>query len=146
MMKKKQKHNSAHCFAECRMMLGVHIFIYWQRMFVTWFSANTLTCEACRRAEATCRSQILTAQAVEEDIGTAAAAQCGISEWGSASLHHSEAHVQRVTAKQGTKLDVPISSLIVGNVEVPWISPRHWVERLVRKGMWPRLAGAPTND
>lgn len=146
MMKKKQKHNSAHCFAECRMMLGVHIFIYWQRMFVTWFSANTLTCEACRRAEATCRSQILTAQAVEEDIGKAAAAQCGISEWGSASLHHSEAHVQRVTAKQGTKLDVPISSLIVGNVEVPWISPRHWVERLVRKGMWPRLAGAPTND
>eukprot|EP00438_Fugacium_kawagutii_P026041 Skav215413 [mRNA] locus=scaffold356:294693:296865:+ [translate_table: standard] len=108
----------------------------------------------CLRAEtllemiskATCRSQILTAQAVEEDIGTAAAAQCGISVWGKGSLHHSEEHVQRVTAKQGTKLDVPISSLIIENVEVPWISARDWVEWLVKKGLWPRLAGARAND
>lgn len=98
------------------------------------------------RPEATSKSQILTAQAVAEDVGRVVAAQSGIDLWADCGLTHSERDVQRVVAKQGTKLDIPISRLQLGNQEIPWLNPRDWMEWLVRKGLWPTFGGAEPNQ
>eukprot|EP00438_Fugacium_kawagutii_P017658 Skav201275 [mRNA] locus=scaffold2058:149895:151631:+ [translate_table: standard] len=98
------------------------------------------------RSEATARSQILTAQAVTADVGLATAAQSGIHQWAGCSLTHSESDIHKVTAKQGSTLDVPITFLNIQNHEIPWISPKDWLEWIIKKGLWPRLSGASPND
>lgn len=98
------------------------------------------------RPEATSKSQILTAQAVVEDVGPVVAAQSGIDKWADCGLTHSERDVQRVVAKQGTKLDLPISRLQIGTHEIPWLNPKDWMDWIVRKGLWPTLCGAEANQ
>ena len=62
-------------------------------------------------AEASCASQIRTAKAVAEEIGSSAAARSGVSKWANISDGHSERDVQHVVAQQGSRLDVPISEM-----------------------------------
>lgn len=102
--------------------------------------------QSLARSEATCKSQILTAQAVKDDVGDVVATQKGINLWSRCSLSNSERDVHRVTKKQKTTLDVPISHVTIEDVKVPWISPRDWLIWIIRKGLWPRLAGAPLHQ
>ena len=74
------------------------------------------------------------------------ATQKGINLWSRCSLSNSERDVHRVTKKQKTTLDVPISHVTIEDVKVPWISPRDWLIWIIRKGLWPRLAGAPLHQ
>ena len=97
-------------------------------------------------SEATCKSQILTAQAVAEDVGEVAASQVGISLWSNCSLSHSERDAQRVMERQMTKLPIPQSKMVVKGIEIPWLSPRDTLTWVVERGLWPTLAGAPRNE
>ena len=97
-------------------------------------------------AEASCKSQILTAQAMSQDIGEIAAAEVGLDRWARCQLNNSERDVQRVVEQQGSKLPVKVDIKQVGDLEIPWISPRTWLQFLVDKGLWPRLAGASNNQ
>ena len=98
------------------------------------------------RAEATCVSQILTAQAVQEDIGEVQSSRCGIDEWSRCTVSHSERDVHQVISKQGSTLGLPLSQMRIKNCDIPWIDPRTWMEFILKKGLWPRLAGAPDNN
>lgn len=78
---------------------------------------------------------------MREEFGEVAASRSGISKWASIKTNNSERDVQKVVEKQGTKLNVPITTVISQNVPIPWISPRAWVQFLLSKGLWYRLAG-----
>ena len=91
-------------------------------------------------------SQILTAQAVQEDIGQEQSARCGIESWAKCKADHSERDVHRVIEKQGFTLGLPLATMCIKGKRIPWINPRSWLEFIVRKGLWPRLAGAPDNN
>ena len=54
----------------------------------------------CRNAEASCVSQILTAQAVAAAMGKGRAAACGVDTWASCHLQNSERDVQRTLKTQ----------------------------------------------
>ena len=97
-------------------------------------------------AEATCKSQILTARAVVSDVGEAAASRCGINLWSECNPSNSERDVHQVIKKQGTKLDVKVSSMRIKGIDIPWICPRDWFSWLLSKGFWPRLAGLPRGE
>lgn len=88
-------------------------------------------------------SQILTAQAVQEDIGEVQSTRCGIEQWSQCGVTHSERDVQKVIEKQGSTLGLPLSEMRIKGVTFPWIDPRTWLGFIVKKGLWPRLAGAP---
>ena len=88
-------------------------------------------------------SQILTAQAVQEDIGEVQSSRCGIDAWSSCTVSHSERDVHQVISKQGSTLGLSLSQMRIKNRDIPWIDPRTWMEFIVKKGLWPRLAGAP---
>ncbi len=97
-------------------------------------------------AKASCVSQILTAQAVADDMGTARAVETGVQSWASCHPSNSERDCQIVMKRQKTKLNIPIESILCNGVQVPWISPESWLQFLVRKGLWPVLAGCELHD
>ena len=97
-------------------------------------------------AEASCASQILTARAVAEDMGEVQAARKGVKSWASCHLQNSERDVQRTMKNQKTKLDIPVKTIECNGVQVPWISPESWLQWIVKKGLWPTLAGCSPND
>ena len=97
-------------------------------------------------AEASCSSQIYTAQAVAQDMGTQKAVETGVQSWASCHPSNSERDVHRVIKKQGTKLNIAIHMIQCDGVEIPWISPETWLDFLVRKGLWPLLAGRELHD
>lgn len=92
-------------------------------------------------AEASCRSQIVTAQAVELDMGKETATVKGVSRWAKCSLQNSERDVSSTIKKQGTVLPVDVGALELRGQIIPWIDPRTWLEFLVTRGLWPHLAG-----
>lgn len=96
--------------------------------------------------EASCRSQIRTAQAVASEFGEVASSSGGVSKWARISLSNSERDVQQVVQNQGTKLMVPITTIVADGVEIPWISPIDWLQFIVDRGLWHRLAGLTQND
>ena len=96
--------------------------------------------------EASCVSQILTAQAVAEDMGESRAASSGVQKWASCSLTNSERDAQQTIQEQRTKLDVPISTISCNEDDVPWISPVDWVKFILKRGLWPLLAGCDRHD
>lgn len=93
------------------------------------------------RAEATCTSQIRTAQAFSEDLGEEKAVEKGVSMWAKCREENSERDVHRVIKKQGTTLDIELSFMTIRGTTIPWIDPRDWATWLIKKGLWPRLAG-----
>lgn len=97
-------------------------------------------------SEASCKSQILTAKAVVEDVGAVAAAHVGISLWSKCSVSHSERAVQTVMERQMTKLPIPVSHMVVKGIDIPWLSPRDTLTWIVERGLWPTLAGAGRNE
>ena len=97
-------------------------------------------------AEASSVSQILTAQAVAADMGEGRSASCGVDKWASCNLRHSERDAQQTMKKQGTKLDVPITSISCNDVKLPWISPQTWLRFVIKKGLWPVMAGCDRFD
>ena len=48
--------------------------------------------------------------------------------------------------KQGTKLDVPITSISCDGVNLPWIAPQTWLRFVIKKGLWPVMAGCDRFD
>ena len=96
--------------------------------------------------EASCVSQILTAQAVAEDMGESRAASSGVQKWASCNLTNSERDVQQTMQVQKTKLDVPITTISCNGDDVPWISPEDWVKFILKMGLWPLLAGCDRHD
>ncbi|CAK9105427.1 Uncharacterized protein SCF082_LOCUS49137 [Durusdinium trenchii] len=100
----------------------------------------------CTVAIASCKSQILTAKAVVEDVGDVPAAKCGMDHWSNCSLKNSERDAQKVMTIQKSKLDVPVSHLVFNGTSIPWIDPRDWARWILRMGLWPTLSGAPRND
>lgn len=97
-------------------------------------------------AEASCVSQILTAEAVASDIGVEAAASIGIQEWANSTAKNSERSAQAIMAKQRTKLDIPVKEIVCDGTSIPWISPESWLPFLVKNGLWPILCGASLHD
>ena len=100
----------------------------------------------CLNSEASCVSQILTAEAVSSDMGHSKAAKTGVLRWAKCSLRNSERDVHRTIKKQKTKLDIKVGTMSCDGCDVPWISPETWLEFLVEKGLWPMLAGCGTHD
>ena len=41
---------------------------------------------------------------------------------------------------------VPITTIVADGVEIPWISPIDWLQFIVDRGLWHRLAGLTQND
>jgi hypothetical protein len=105
-----------------------------------------LSLECCGAAEASCKSQILTAQAVAADMGQQRAAQTGVAKWASIHVGNSERDAHRTMKKQKTKLDIKIESIRCNGVMIPWISPESWLPWIVKKGLWPMLAGCQLHD
>lgn len=93
------------------------------------------------RVKASCRSQVETARAVREDVGESVAVSKGITDWSSCGLQNSERDVQRVIGRQGTKLNIPVKTLEIKGLQIPWIDPLDWMVWILKKGLWPRLAG-----
>lgn len=102
--------------------------------------------DSIRCAEASCSSQILTAQAVADDMGVGVAARTGVQLWADCHLHNSERDVHRTMKKQKTKLDIPTEIIDANGVNIPWISPESWLRFSVRKGLWPIMAGCDRHD
>lgn len=96
--------------------------------------------------EASCSSQIRTARAVAEELGEAAAAQSGVLSWAKVPLDHSERDIQNVVEKQGTRLNVPVDNMCVGDESIPWIDPRKWFQYIVDHGLFHMLAGLPHEE
>lgn len=101
----------------------------------------TYWCAAAGFAEASCRSQIRTAKAVVEEMGPAKASEGGLLEWAAIHECNSERDAQKVVAKQGTILKVPISSLAIQGENISWICPKDWIQYIVDSGQWCHLAG-----
>lgn len=78
---------------------------------------------------------------MREELGEVAASGSGVSKWASIPLKNSERDVQKTMEVQGTKLGVPISTIVCAGAAIPWINPRDWLLFLLRKGLWHRLAG-----
>lgn len=97
-------------------------------------------------AEASCVSQILTAQAVASDMGESRAASSGVNSWATCHLRNSERDAHKVMKRQKTKLDIQIQTINCNGVYVPWISPETWLEFVVKKGLWPLMAGCDLHD
>lgn len=97
-------------------------------------------------AEATCSSQILTAQAVTVDVGEQQAARSGITLWSNCTVGNSERDVHRVIGKQKTALEIPMKNMEIKGFTIPWLSPRDWFTWIIGQGLWPTLAGAEPND
>ena len=97
-------------------------------------------------SEASCKSQILTAEAVVSDMDLHQAAKKGILKWSKCSLTNTERDAQRTMKQQKTKLDLPIESITCDGCEIPWISPEKWLQFVVRQGLWPSLAGCDKHD
>ena len=124
---------------------------FWQSLSLKHaaFSAmpnRHLSLECCGVAEASCKSQILTAQAVAADMGQQRAAQTGVAKWASIHVGNSERDAHRTMKKQKTKLDIKIESIRCNGVMIPWISPESWLPWIVKKGLWPMLAGCQLHD
>ena len=124
---------------------------FWQSLSLKHaaFSAmpnRHLSLECCGAAEASCKSQILTAQAVAADMGQQRAAQTGVAKWASIHVGNSERDAHRTMKKQKTKLDIKIESIQCNGVMIPWISPESWLPWIVKKGLWPMLAGCQLHD
>ena len=79
-------------------------------------------------------------------MGQEKAIQTGVALWSKCLTNNSERDVQKVIQKQGTSLDINQSEITIRGIEIPWITPRCWLEWLVRKGFWPRLAGVGRDD
>ena len=92
-------------------------------------------------SEASCVSQIRTARAVAEELGEATAVRSGVQRWAKVSFDHSERGVHKIVSDQGTKLDLPITSLQLGEDSIPWIDPRSWVQYIVDQGLCSMFAG-----
>ena len=107
------------------------------------FPLQTMSCDA---TEASCKSQILTAQAVVADFGKVAASKSGVNAWASINVRNSERDAHRTMKKQKTKLDVKIETVSCKDEMIPWISPETWLSWLVKKGLWPMLAGCQLHD
>lgn len=97
-------------------------------------------------SEASCVSQVLTAQAVASDMGQGIAMECGVQSWASCSMRNSERDTHRTIGKQSTRLEIPLSSIDCDGEKLPWISPETWFTFLVTKGLWPVLAGCNRDD
>ena len=98
---------------------------------------------SCQRvnAEASCASQIRTAAAVTTDFGAAASTRAGVLEWARIPEHHAERDVHRVVRRQKLALPIKLDDMTLGNLCLPWISPKTWLTYVVQKHMWPRLCG-----
>lgn len=79
-------------------------------------------------------------------MGEGRSASCGVDKWASCNLRHSERDAQRTMKKQGTKLDVPITSISCDGVNLPWIAPQTWLRFVIKKGLWPVMAGCDRFD
>ena len=97
-------------------------------------------------SEASCSSQILTAQAVAHDMGETVAVSSGVDRWARCGTNNSERDVHRVLKHQRTKLDIRVDTMPCGGCDVPWINPESWVKFLVKNGLWPTLAGCKRSD
>lgn len=91
-------------------------------------------------------SQVLTARAVAMDMGDSRAASTGVDRWASCHIRNSERDVQRTIGKQKTKLDIDVKTVCCNGIDIPWISPQQWLQFIVKKGLWPRLAGCDLHD
>ena len=107
-----------------------------KRLFLWWL----------RFAKASCVSQILTAQAVASDMGGELAATTGVRSWAACNVKNSERDAHRTIEKQKSKLELKISTIRCSSLQMPWISPEAWFSFLVRKGLWPVLAGCDRFD
>ena len=121
------KRARSHPFDHSRVELRMNIAFKCQPFYCQMYTLKGSFFQSLARSEATCKSQILTAQAVKDDVGDVVATQKGINLWSRCSLSNSERDVHRVTKKQKTTLDVPISHVTIEDVKVPWISPRDWL-------------------
>eukprot|EP00438_Fugacium_kawagutii_P014649 Skav218866 [mRNA] locus=scaffold2417:242354:249989:+ [translate_table: standard] len=83
----------------------------------------------------------LNAVAVESEFGKVAASKGGVTKWAHIGLTHSERDVQTLVEQQGTKLMLPIKTIVAEGVSIPWISPVDWLQHIVDNGLWHRLAG-----
>lgn len=92
-------------------------------------------------AEASCRSQIRTAQAVATELGPNRAKSSGVEAWAKVPMNASERGVQKVVKEQKTKLDVTVEDINSAGQDMSWISPRAWLQFLLSMGLWHRLAG-----
>lgn len=92
-------------------------------------------------AEASCSSQITTAQAVTSEMGDAAAHRSGIKRWADVQNKNSERDVNRIVKKQRTSLDVKISMLRIQEKDVAWINPKAWLQFIINHGLLYMLSG-----
>ena len=82
-----------------------------------------------------------TAVAVAVDIGEELAGKKGISKWAKKNKKNSERDVHRVVKKQRTMLKINISEINVQGQMLPWISPRAWLEFIVKHGLLYMMSG-----
>lgn len=97
-------------------------------------------------AKASCVSQILTAEAIADDVGMDRSLAIGVQSWAKCHKSNSERDVHRVIKKQKSKLDIPVKSITCNGVDVPWISPESWLHFVVQKGLWPVMSGCNLHD
>ena len=97
-------------------------------------------------AKASCVSQILTAKAVAEDLGSERAARSCVKSWAKCGLTNSERDFQQTIKRQKSKLDIPVSMATCDGVQIPWISPESWLQFIVDKGLWPVMSGRDRFD
>ena len=121
----------------------VLLFLIWLQILSRkqWKKICFCLCLFLPVSEASSCSQIRTAQAVREEFGEDSTRSSGISKWASINLKNSERDVQKTMQNQGTKLDVPITTITSAGVDIPWISPQNWLKFLLKNGLWHRLAG-----
>ena len=92
-------------------------------------------------AEASCSSQIKTAQAVASEMGEDVARKSGVYQWSKIDSKNSERDVHRVVKAQRTRLNVQISDLQVQGQRLPWINPRAWLQFIISHGLVYMMSG-----
>ena len=79
-------------------------------------------------------------------MGGELAATTGVRSWAACNVKNSERDAHRTIEKQKSKLELKISTIRCSSLQMPWISPEAWFSFLVRKGLWPVLAGCDRFD
>lgn len=91
-----------------------------------------------------CSVAIRTAQAMVQEVPEAAhssissLAQCGES--------HSERDTHRLANRFRLSVNIPISTMKVGEVLMPYLKMSHWAQFLISQGLWHHLAGLKQRD
>jgi len=89
---------------------------------------------------------IRNAQAFVEEVPEAASSS--IADLASCSQFHSERDTHRLTKRFQLSLDIPISEMLVGDVNLPFLKMSDWAKFFVSHGLWYHLAGMkkPSED